>query len=78
MKFKDFYELIAKVTKYEELLKEESHRRKTKVLKEKSHRRKISMGTYCHEVNSKEIIEVDLSNTGSFTCPLLVKKTLAL
>ena len=35
MEFKDFYELAAKVTKYEELLKEESQRRKT------------SMGTYC-------------------------------
>ena len=35
MEFKDFYELVAKVTKYEELLKVESQRRKT------------SMGTYC-------------------------------
>ena len=25
MKFRDFYELVAKVTKYEELLKEESY-----------------------------------------------------
>ena len=33
--FRDFYELVAKVTKYEELLKEESQQRKT------------SMGTYC-------------------------------
>ena len=28
MKFRDFYELVAKVTAYEELLKEESYRRK--------------------------------------------------
>ena len=39
MKFRDFYELAAKVTEYEELLKEESYRRKK------------SMGTYCQEVN---------------------------
>ena len=35
MEFRDFYELGAKVTEYEELLKEESYRRKK------------SMGTYC-------------------------------
>ena len=35
MKFRDFYELAVKVQEYEELLGEESHRRKT------------SMGTYC-------------------------------
>ena len=35
MEFKDFYELNAKVIEYEELLREESYRRKT------------SMGTYC-------------------------------
>ena len=34
MEFKDFYELVAKVTKYEKLLKEESQWKKT------------SMGTY--------------------------------
>ena len=34
MEFRDFYELVAKVTKYEKLLKEESQWRKT------------SMGTY--------------------------------
>ena len=28
MGFRDFYELIAKVTKYEELLREENHQRK--------------------------------------------------
>ena len=35
MEFKDFYELVIKVTKYEELLMEENQWRKT------------SMGTYC-------------------------------
>lgn len=35
MKFKDFNELVAKVTKYEESLKEESYQKKK------------SMGTYC-------------------------------
>ena len=39
MEFRDFYELTTKVTKYEELLKEESYQRKK------------SMGTYCQEVN---------------------------
>ena len=39
MEFRDFYELTAEVTKYEELLKEESYREKK------------SMGTYCQEVN---------------------------
>ena len=63
MEFRDFYELVAKVTEYEELLREESKRRKT------------SMGTYCHEVNSEEITVADLPSTGSFICPLLVKKT---
>ena len=38
MDFNDFYELATKVTEYEELLKEESYRRKK------------SMGTYCQEV----------------------------
>ena len=35
MEFRDFYELVAKVTEYEELLREESQWRKA------------SMGTYC-------------------------------
>ena len=35
MEFRDFYELVAKVTEYEELLKEESYWRKK------------PMGTYC-------------------------------
>ena len=39
MEFRDFYELAAKATEYEELLKEESYRSKK------------SMGTYCQEVN---------------------------
>ena len=65
MKFKDFYELVAKVIEYEKLLKEESHRRK------------MTMGTYCHEVNPEVAVE-DLPSTGSFTCLLLAVKTLEL
>ena len=55
MEFRDFYELTAKVTEYEELLKEESYRRKK------------SMGTYCQEVN-QEVVMVDLSTIGTFIC----------
>ena len=39
MKFRDFYEIAAEVTEYEELLKEESYQRKK------------SMRNYCQEVN---------------------------
>ena len=60
--FRDFYEVVAKVTKYEELLREEIQRRKT------------SMGTYCQEVNSKEIAVANLLSSNSFIFPLLVKK----
>ena len=66
MEFRDFYELAAKVTKYEELLREENQRRKT------------SMGTYCHEVNYEEIVVADLLRIGPSICPLLVKKALDL
>ena len=62
MKFRDFYELVAKVTKYEESLKEESQWRKT------------SMGTHCQEVKYEEIVVEDLLSTSSFFCSLLVKK----
>ena len=61
MEFRDFYELAAKVTEYEEILKEESYRRKK------------SMGTYCQEVN-QEVAGADLYTTGTFTCPFLVAK----
>ena len=57
MEFRDFYELTAKVTEYEELLKE------------KSYRMKKSMGTYCQEVNH-EVAVADLYATRTFTCPL--------
>ena len=65
MKFRGFYELGTKVTKYEELLKKESYRRKK------------SMGTYCQEVN-QEVAVANLSTIGTFTCSLLVEKTLDL
>ena len=63
MEFRDFYELVAKVTKYEKLLKEESYQRKK------------SMGTYCQEVN-QEVAMSSLSTTGTFTYHLLVEKAL--
>ena len=66
MEFRDFYELVAKVTQYKELLRKESQRRKT------------SMGTYCQEVNSEEIVVAYLPSTSSFICPILVKKALNL
>ena len=55
MEFRDFYEIAAKVTEYEKLLKEESYQRKK------------SMGTYYQEVN-EEVVVVDLSAIGTFTC----------
>ena len=61
MEFRDFYELTAKVTEYEELLKEESYRRKK------------SMGTYCQGVN-QEVVVADLSTTETFTYPFLIEK----
>ena len=33
------------------------------------------MGTYCHEVNNKEVAVADLLTIGSFICLLMVKKT---
>ena len=54
MEFRDFYELVAKVIECEELLREENQRRKT------------SMGTYCREMNSKEMVVADLLCTCSF------------
>ena len=62
MEFKNSYELAAKVTKYEDMLKEESYRNKK------------SMGTYCQEV-SQEVVVANLSTTGTFTCHILVEKT---
>ena len=61
MEFRDFYELAAKVIENEELIKEESYRRKK------------SMGTYCQEVN-QEVAVANLCTTRTFTCPLLVEK----
>ena len=51
------------IREYEELLMEESHRRKT------------SIGTYCQEVNSQGIVVANLLSTSSFICLLLVKRT---
>ena len=62
MEFKDFFEFVVKVTEYEQLLKEESQRRKT------------SMGTYCLEMNLEEISKANILSTGSFICLLMVKK----
>ena len=65
MEFRDFYELATKVIEYEEMLKEESYRRK------------MFMGTYCQEVNL-EVAIADLSTIGTFIYPLLVEKALDL
>ena len=62
MEFRDFYELAAKVSEYEELLREENQRKKA------------SMGTYFQEVSNTEVATVELTNTRSCVCPLLEKK----
>ena len=62
MKFRDFYGLAAKVSEYEELLRE------------KNQRRKNTMGTYFQEVSNTEVAVADLVVTGSYVCPLLEKK----
>ena len=62
MKFYDFYELAAKVSEYEELLREENQRRKN------------TMGTYFQEVSNAEVAVANLVVTGSCVCPLLEKK----
>ena len=56
MEFIDFYELVAKVTEYEELIKEESYRRKK------------SMGIYGQEVN-QEVVVADLTRPDPDTLP---------
>ena len=59
-----FYELIAKVTEYEKLLREVNHKRKA------------SMVTYFQDVSNIEITLDDLANTGSCVCPFLERKTI--
>ena len=61
MEFRDFYEVVAKVIEHEELLKEESYRRKK------------SKRTYCQDMN-QEVAMADPSTTRTFTCLLLVVK----
>ena len=61
MDYRNFYELVAKMIEYEELLKEENYQRKK------------FMGTYCQEVN-QEVAVADFSTTGTFINPLLVEK----
>ncbi|XP_073019168.1 uncharacterized protein [Primulina eburnea] len=60
MEFLDFYELAAKVSEYEELLQEESHKRKSTVR------------SYFQEV--EEIALAEVANSGSRTVPLLKRK----
>ncbi|XP_050233321.1 uncharacterized protein LOC126681809 [Mercurialis annua] len=62
MEFRDFYELAAKVSAYEELLREESHKKK------------FAIDTYYQEVGSYETAVADLTATSSCTCPMLIKK----
>ncbi|XP_073030718.1 uncharacterized protein [Primulina eburnea] len=60
MEFRDFFELVAKVAEYEELLREESYKKKT------------AMGSYYHEVEDVALAEI--RSAGSCTVPLLNKK----
>lgn len=60
MEFRDFFELAAKVTEYEELLKEETYKNKTTV------------GTYYQEV--EDVVLAEIRANGSCVCPLLKKK----
>ncbi|XP_075473940.1 uncharacterized protein LOC142504997 [Primulina tabacum] len=59
MEFNDFFELDAKVVEYEELLREESYKKRT------------TMGSYYQEV--EDVILVEIRSTGSCTVHLLKK-----
>ncbi|XP_075473900.1 uncharacterized protein LOC142504945 [Primulina tabacum] len=59
-KFRDFFELAAKVAEYEELLREESYKKKT------------AMESYYQEV--EDVALEDIRSAGSCTVPLLKKK----
>lgn len=59
MEFRDFFELAAKVAEYEELLREESYKKKT------------TMGTYYQDV--EEIALAEIRSNGSCIVPLLKK-----
>ncbi|XP_075515390.1 uncharacterized protein LOC142550033 [Primulina tabacum] len=60
MEFRDFFELAAKVAEYEELLREESYKKKT------------AMGSYYQEVEDVALAEI--RSAGSCIVPLLKKK----
>ncbi|XP_075491134.1 uncharacterized protein LOC142529477 [Primulina tabacum] len=60
MEFRDFFELAAKVAEYEELLREESYKKKT------------AMRSYYQDVEDVALAEIQ--STGSCTVPLLKKK----
>ncbi|XP_075500113.1 uncharacterized protein LOC142538697 [Primulina tabacum] len=60
MEFRDFFELAAKVAEYEELLREESYKKKT------------AMGSYYQEVEDVALAEI--RSAGSCTVLLLKKK----
>ena len=62
MKFRDFYELTAKVREYKEMLRQGNQWKKA------------SMGTYFQEVSNTKVATVELTNSGSCVCPLLEKK----
>ncbi|XP_073025118.1 uncharacterized protein [Primulina eburnea] len=60
MEFRDFFELATKVAEYEELLREESYKKKT------------ALGSYYQEVEDVALAEI--RSAGSCTIPLLKKK----
>ncbi|XP_073051290.1 uncharacterized protein [Primulina eburnea] len=60
MEFRDFFEVAAKVAEYEELLREESYKKKT------------CMGSYYQEV--EDVALTKIRSAGSCTVPLLKKK----
>ena len=62
MEFRDFYELAAKVSEYEELLREEIQRRKA------------TMGSYYQEVETSDITVAQLYSLKTYVCPMLVRK----
>lgn len=61
MEFRDFYELAAKASEYEELLREDNYRKKN------------STGTYYGDF-SHDIAVAEMANSGVQVCPMLVRK----
>ena len=67
MEFRDFYKLVDKVTKYEELLKEENYRCETP--EKKKDKKKRQNGNFAGIVHSK-IWTISRSRMTKWTSPL--------